>query len=219
VTLLSRSVEDVSMTYKLTLAVVGAAVLAVTACTSQLPKGGAPMQRTTSTAAPSPSRATASPMPASKSLAVLTCDDGERSGAAEPKRGVSGVSSSVWGAQAPVSLAASREFSFGGMTFIKSPLYVSSTVERGTVVRVVSPKTARLFYTSFAVWTEPEGLATTDLISTARRDVQIQGCPGDSAEMYPGGFVVAGPSCVLIEVAGHNAHRHIVKAPLGKPCP
>lgn len=206
------------MSHKLGLAVACAVVITVTACTGQVPKPVAPTQRSTSTTASSSPAAGVSPAAGSNSLAILTCDDGERSAAAEPKHGASGVSSQFWGAPAPVSLAALRPFPSEGKTFVKSPLYVSPTVKRGTVVRVVSPKSAGLFYTSFAVWTRPEGVAPAELISTARRDVQIEGCPGDSTQMYPGGYVVDGPSCVIIEVTGPASHRRVVKAPLGKPC-
>lgn len=207
------------MFHKLALALAGAGLLVtVTACTTHVPKPAAPTPQNASTKPSSMRTGDASPTAWSKSLAILTCQDGERSSAAEPTQGGLGVSSDVWGGDATWSLDAFRQFSSGGKTFVKSPLYVSSSAQPGTVVRVISPRSAGLFYTSFGVWTQPQGVTTSGLISAARRQVQIRSCSDDSTQMYPGGYVVTGPSCVVIEITRPGGRRHVVKASLGKPC-
>lgn len=151
------------------------------------------------------------------SLAVLTCTDGQGSQASPKKAQASGLSSDVWNRPTPVDLKTQQDFSFNGKTFVKSPLMVSPAAKQSTMIRVVSPKDAALFYTSWSTWNQQP--TPSDLVSNARRDVTVGGCSGSQTQMYPGGYVVGSPSCVTIEVISPASPRKIIKAPLGKRCP
>lgn len=60
--------------------------------------------------------------------------------------------SEIWGpgdARRPVDLVGPT---YGGLTFIKSPLYATRAAGAGTRLRVESPASAGLFYTNWEEW-------------------------------------------------------------------
>lgn len=108
----------------------------------------------------------------------------------------------------------SSPLSYNGLSLVKSVLYVSSAASRGTLIEVLSPKAAGLYYTSWKAWGNSP--TAKDVTQGARRVVAVGGCD-QKALMFPGGIVVAQPTCVTLRISSDHHHQD-VRVPIGKRC-
>jgi hypothetical protein len=108
--------------------------------------------------------------------------------------------------------------SYRGSTLVKSVLYATKAANAGTRIRVQSPATAALFYTTWGEWGSAD-LTGMSMVTGARREVTVGGC-GAATAGFPGGIVVEGPSCVtLVVTSADGRHHRDLTLPIGRGCP
>jgi hypothetical protein len=150
----------------------------------------------------------------------LSCNDGT-SGITPPAPGtrwVNGLSGDGWAgsASAPGGTKGQEP------TFWKSFLYVGPNAARWTVLSVVDPPSARIYYVPFRFWSPPgdgsprPALGLTDP-GSGRTTIAFEYC-GQQPLGFTGGVTTLGPACVTLAVTAPGRRAASVRLPLGARC-
>jgi len=131
---------------------------------------------------------------------------------------VLGLSSDAWGnggMARDIDLGALSNYSAMGYTFVKSPLVVLPVAAQNTRIEVASPKSVKLYYTSWSLW---GSLDTREMLSSASTAIVAPRC--DEAVQFPGGVFVKEPGCVTLELVpvAQPQQRRSVQLPVGARC-
>lgn len=199
-----------------------AAVLALGACTSGGGNGATTTGRSGATTHPptggSGPRTTA-PSPAHSAPTrthpiVLRCTDGQ-TGLNVPtaaRAHVGGLVSSFLAGSPGTFSSSYPRLAIGEDDYvaIKSVLYATAQAGRHSTVTLISPASARMFYTDWSHWA-----GVQDVPSTAR-SVSVAACSGQTVG-YPGFLLVTGPTCLTYRItAAGNQKAESRTVPIGR---
>jgi hypothetical protein len=92
-------------------------------------------------------------------------------------------------------------------------VWANLDVDPGTIsdVEVVSPTTARLFYTAVTTWTIPP--SPDEIIANSKPSIVLPVC--GSADSYPGLILARAPACVTLEFTVAGTTHYTVRTPVG----
>jgi hypothetical protein len=161
---------------------------------------------------PAPPRAAASPSPTyvfatPQMLPALACGDGwGPAGSLSTPAG-----KPVWSKQFDFPISETWVMPVRGARMVG--VWANLDVAAGTIsdVEVVSPTTARLFYTAAKTWSIPP--SPDDIIANSRPSVVLPVC--DKPDSYPGFILARAPSCVTLEFTIAGTAHYTVRTPVG----
>jgi hypothetical protein len=92
-------------------------------------------------------------------------------------------------------------------------VWANLDVDAGTIsdIEVVSPTTARLFYTSAKTWTGPP--SPDEIIANSKPGIVLPVC--DHPDSYPGFILARSPACVTLEITVAGTAHYTVRTPVG----
>lgn len=199
----------------------GAAVLALGACTGGGGNGATPTGRSDATTHPStggsvPGTTAPSPdhsAPTRTHPIVLRCTDGQ-TGLNVPTAARAHVGGlvSFFLAGSPGNFSSYPRLAIGEDDYvaIKSVLYATAQAGPHSTVTLISPASARMFYTDWSHWA-----GVQDVPSTAR-SVTVASCSGQTVG-YPGFLLVTGPTCLTYRItAAGNQKAENRTVPIGR---
>jgi hypothetical protein len=150
----------------------------------------------------------ATSLPLERGPVVLRCADAARgiSAPAPSLKHVEGLASDGW---EPLAALPTVGVSAGGRPyrFVKAFLYLTAQAAPRTVVSVVSPADAWLYYTDFGTWTTGHGPLVGPVPHGPSRQVEVDACTPAGAGSgtvdapptgYTGGLLLAAPGCVVL---------------------
>jgi hypothetical protein len=150
----------------------------------------------------------------------LTCDDGTR-GITPPAprtRWVNGLSGDGWAGSASATGGTKAQ----EPTFWKSFLYVGPDAAAWTLLSVVDPPSARIYYVPFRFWSPPADGSSRPVLGvtnpgSGRTTIAFQYC-GQQPLGFTGGVTTVGPACVTLKVTAPGRRAASVRLPLGTRC-
>jgi hypothetical protein len=104
----------------------------------------------------------------------------------------------------------------GGHPDFFRPFKVLAIVRRGETVTLAIPTNERSVI-SLLYGVQFSRLPDAVPVSRGVTSVTFKGCPSGDTQ-FAGGFVVAGPRCTMLEVAGKTGVAKSLSVPFGRPC-
>ncbi len=152
--------------------------------------------------------------------ADLRCADGTRAISGAPTKASQwrlGLWGENWGRR-----QVEEGVSAGVPAFWKVFLYVSPDAAPSTTLRVVTPRSARLYYVPFVWWSSFGSEARTPALTLrdlrhGRQDITFGHCAGKVVG-FPGGVQTLGAACVTLAVEAKGRPAERVSLALGSPC-
>jgi hypothetical protein len=155
------------------------------------------------TASPSPTFAFATP----RILPALACGDGW----GPPSSLSTPAGKPVWSRQFDFPISETWVMPLRGARMVG--VWANLDVDAGTIsdVQVVSPTTARLFYTAAKTWTAPP--SPDEIIANSKPGIVLPMC--DNPDSYPGFILARAPACVTLEFTVAGTAHYTVRTPVG----
>jgi len=161
------------------------------------------------------------PAPAAPGRPVaLRCDEGATNLTAPRQAVVMGLISDFLAGFTNADVLAAPTVSAATSRYValKSVLYVTPRAARWTKVTLISPSSARLYYTDWGTWQEHP--SDRQIIQMATATVTVRQC-GNTTAGYPGMLLVRGATCVTLRMSGNKGSNSVTRtvAVGRKSCP